>query len=283
MGAVEPQLFFGKVMHGRLFPKRNSFTYGIYYLALPLSRRKAIPIAYNRPAPLSFYERDHGECDGSDLEDWARGILADYGIKETDGEITLICMPRVLGYVFNPVSFWLCRDADGHLRAVLCEVHNTFGECHTYICAHEDHRPITKEDTLTGKKVFHVSPLLKREGAYEFRFDVRDEKFGVWIDFYDAEGKKQLVTSLIGQFEPMNAQSLKKAFWTHPLVTFKAITLIHWQALKLLAKGIKYIRRPEQKLARISATDNLEPRHPRGASKKRLNSGDPAETASKAG
>lgn len=254
---VEPQIFFGKVMHGRLFPKRNNFTYGIYYLAFPLSQIKNLPIAYNRFASLSFFDRDHGLCDGSDLEKWARGILADYNIKETDGEVKLICMPRVLGYVFNPVSFWLCHDKEGKLRAVLCEVHNTFGERHTYLCAHDDHRPITHDDTLKGDKLFHVSPLLKREGHYEYRFDVRNNQFGVWIDFFDGEGNKQLVTSLFGKFEAMNTKTLRKAFWSYPLVTVKAITLIHWQALKLLIKGIKYISRPKQKPENISATDNL--------------------------
>lgn len=244
-------------MHGRLFPKRNNFTYGIYYLTIPLAKLKSLPIAYNRFAPLSFYDCDHGDCDGSSLEDWAGKILVDYNLKEADGDITLICMPRVFGYVFNPVSFCLCHDKTGNLRAVLCEVHNTFGERHTYICAHDDQRPITAADTLKGEKLFHVSPMLEREGHYEFRFDVRDEKFGVWIDFFNEEQKKQLVTSLIGKFEPMNKTTLNKAFWTYPLVTFKATTLIHWQALKLLAKGIKYISRPPQKPERVSATDNL--------------------------
>lgn len=254
---IEAQLFFGKVMHGRLFPKRNSFTYGIYYLVFPLSRITSLPLAYNRFAPLSFYDHDHGACDGSNLEDWARGILSDYGLKDADGEITLICMPRVLGYVFNPVSFWFCHDKEGNLRAVLCEVHNTFGERHTYLCAHGDHRPIGPDDALTGKKMFHVSPLLKREGRYKFRFNTGDDKLGVWIDFFNSEGEKQLVTSLTGKLEPMNAANLHKAFWRYPLVTLKAITLIHWQALKLLAKGIKYISRPPQKPERTSATDNL--------------------------
>ena len=254
---VEPQLLFGRVMHGRLFPKRNSFTYGIYYLAFPLSKIKGLPIAYNRFAPLSFFDRDHGQCDGSDLEEWARSILSDYDIKEADGEIKLICMPRIFGYTFNPVSFWLCHDKKNNLRAVLCEVHNTFGERHTYLCAHEDHRSISHDDTLKGSKLFHVSPLLNREGYYTFRFDTRDQNFAVWIDFYDGDGKKQLATSLMGKFKAMNRTSLRKAFWAYPLVTFKAITLIHWQAFKLLTKGIKYISRPPQKHEKTSATDNL--------------------------
>lgn len=257
MGEIKPQLFFGKVMHGRLFPKRNYFTYGIYYLALPLSKLANIPLAHNRFAPMSFYDCDHGQCDGSDLEDWARGILADYNIKSADGDITLICMPRIMGYVFNPVSFWFCHDKDNNLRAVLCEVHNTFGERHTYLCAHEDHRPITHDEALKGDKLFHVSPMLKREGFYTYRFDTRDDKFGVWIDFYNADGQKQLVTSLIGKFQTMDQSMLRKAFWGHPLITFKAIILIHWQAFKLLSKGIKYISRPLQKSEYISTTNNL--------------------------
>lgn len=254
---VKPELFFGKVMHGRLFPKRNSFTYSIYYLALPLSGLNALPIAHNRFAALSFHDRDHGPCDGSNLEVWARNILNEYSRPQSNGEITLICMPRIFGYVFNPVSFWLCHDKEGNLRTILCEVHNTFGERHTYICGHPDERPIDETDTLTAEKLFHVSPFLKREGHYTFRFDTRDDKFGVWIDFFNHENKKQLVTSLIGTFETMSPQTLRKAFWQHPLVTFKAITLIHWQALKIVVKGIKYIPKPKQKTKRKSSTGNL--------------------------
>lgn len=257
MGISEPQIFFGQVMHGRLFPKRNNFTYGIYYLAIPLSKLTALPIAYNRFAALSFYDRDHGHCDGRDLETWARSMLTQYGFNDVDGDITLICMPRVFGYVFNPVSFWLCHDKQGNIRAVLCEVHNTFGERHTYLCAHHDHRSITPQDKLKGEKIFHVSPMLEREGHYQFRFDVKEEKLSIWIDFFDAEDNKQLVTSLNGKLTPMNAQSLRKAFWVYPLITFKAIILIHWQAAKLLAKGIKYIPRPAQKSEKISTTHNL--------------------------
>ena len=200
----KPHILFGKVMHARLFPRVNRFTYGIYYIALPLAKRNDLPIAYNRPAAISFYDRDHGACDGSDLESWARDILAQYKIDQADGDITLVCMPRIFGYVFNPVSFWLCADKAGNIRAILCEVHNTFGEKHTYICAHEDQRPIAAEDILKGKKVFHVSPFLEREGHYTFRFRLSDQDFGAWIDFYDAAGEKKLITSLIGHYAAMD-------------------------------------------------------------------------------
>lgn len=257
MGGIVPQLLTAKVMHKRLFPKENGFHYGIYYYALPLSGLAELPVKVNKPAMVSFYERDHGYHDGSDLKLWARNILNDYNITKADGEIVLVTMPRILGYVFNPVSFWLCYDETHKLRAVISEVHNTFGEVHSYLCAHEDQRVIEREDVLTAQKLFHVSPFLEREGHYTFRFDVRPETFGVWIDFYDVEGRKKLVTSLLGKLQPLTPKAVRRAFWGHPLVTLKAIFLIHWQAVKLLAKGIKYIPKPLQKKEKVSASDNL--------------------------
>lgn len=254
---IKPSILFGTVMHGRLFPKRNNFTYGIYYIALPLSRLANIPIAYNRFAPMSFYDRDHGTCDGSNLENWARDILNAHNISEANGEITLICMPRILGYVFNPVSFWMCHDKASQVRAILCEVHNTFGERHTYICAHPDQSPIKKDTILEGQKVFHVSPFLKRKGHYNFRFEIAADHFGAWIDFFDAEGKKQLVTSIHGKLEELNAKTLRKAFWRYPLVTLKAIFLIHWQALKLVTKGIAYVPKPLQNKEKVTRAQNI--------------------------
>lgn len=237
-------------MHARLFPQKNAFSYGIYYLSIPLQKINNLPIAYNRFGLISFYDKDHGACDGSDLNLWIQSILNDYEIHDVY-DITLLCMPRVLGYVFNPVSFWICRDKSYNIKAVLCEVHNTFDEKHNYLCSFE------KGETVKAQKVFHVSPFLKREGHYEFTFDIGDENVKIDIDFYDAEGDKQLVTYLQGQLEAMDKKALRKAFCTYPLITFKAIALIHWQALKLVLKGIKYIPKPLQKDSKTTVTDNL--------------------------
>ncbi len=243
----------GKVMHKRLLPKMHVFNYGIYYLALPLSSLADIPLSYNRFGIQSFYDRDHGPRDGSSLEHWARSILADYGVQ-ADGEIVLVCMPRVLGYVFNPVTFWLCHDKAGQIKAVLCEVHNTFGEQHTYVCVHKDHRNITGISPLFAEKIFHVSPFLQREGQYEFKFDIKDDHFNVVINYHNHTGHKQVVTSLTGQLQLLDKKSLRYAFWRYPLVTLKAITMIHWHAFKLVLKRIKYITKPEQKQQKISTT-----------------------------
>lgn len=253
MGITIPQILTGKVMHQRLLPKKHGFKYGIFYVVLPLAKLMQMPLAYNRFGLMSFYDKDHGSRDGSSLQDWADTILAEHNIKNVS-DITLVCMPRILGYVFNPVSFWLCRAADGSLKAVLCEVHNTFGEQHTYICKPTNSDHIQAEDVLIADKVFHVSPFLKREGQYQFRFDITDEKFNVFINYLNQETDKQLITALTGSLAPQTQKRLRQMLWHYPLVTLKAILLIHWHAFLLVTKGIRYIPKPMQKPEKTSKT-----------------------------
>lgn len=253
---VSPKILFGQVIHKRLFPKVNAFNYGIYYILLPLSGvNAALENKYfklNRWGLISFYYKDHGNRDGGNLELWARDILKKYKIEKADGEIFLLTMPRVFGYVFNPVSFWYCFDKNKKLRAVICEVNNTFGETHSYICAHEDQSEITRDGFIAGQKVFHVSPFLEREGRYDFRFHLEQEKMGAWIDFFDKSGQKKLVTVLSGDFKDFNENNAGRAFWRYPLITIKSILLIHWQAVKLFVKGCEYVPKPVQKADKTS-------------------------------
>lgn len=256
--AIKPSVMFGHVMHRRLFPKVNAFTYKIFYMALPLSQLQNTALAYNRFGLLSFHNQDHGDRTGAPIENWARDILKKYSINKADGEIVLVTLPRVLGYVFNPVSFWLCFDREEKLRAVICEVNNTFGQTHSYLCAHSDQKEISSDDVFEGDKLFHVSPFLERTGHYFFRFDWRDESGGFWVNYHDVSGKKQLLTALSGRLSPLNKKNIHRAFWGYPLVTLKAIFLIHWQAIKLVLKGIKYIPLPRQKETKISTTRNIK-------------------------
>lgn len=248
---IAPQIYTAKVMHKRLFPKENVFSYGVYYLVLPLPAD---------PVPgfvTGFHAKDVGRRDGSDPLPWVREILADYGINENVTCIILVTMPRVFGYVFNPVSFYLCLDGVGALRVVVCEVHNTFGEQHRYVCANPDGSAITPDSFLRAEKVFHVSPFLDRSGHYRFRFDLKKDTLGIWIDYYDAQQKKQVITSLMGAFSPLTPGALRRAFWRHPLVPLKSICLIHWQALKLVTKGIRYILKPRPMAQKNTATHGI--------------------------
>jgi DUF1365 family protein len=227
-------------------------------MALPLSRidtkLENSWLRYNRFGLFSFYDRDHGFRDGSSLEKWARTLLRKEQVS-AEGEIILITMPRVLGYVFNPVSFYFCHDTAGRIKAVICEVNNTFGETHSYLCLPEPGKEeIEPEDLLTGEKLFHVSPFLERQGEYRFRFRLNEKNAGIWIDHIDKEGKPLLLTAVTGQLTPLNTASLRRAFFSYPLLTFRAIFLIHWHAIKLFLKGTRYISKPLQIRQRTSKT-----------------------------
>ena len=113
---------------------------------------------------------------------------------------------------------------------------------------------------MSAEKLFHVSPFLPREGSYQFRFALTGDVLGIWIDYHDKENNKQLVTALTGKMTPLNTASLRHAFWSHPLVTLKVIALIHWQAIKLVSKGIRYVVKPPQRDERVSSTRDLTKR-----------------------
>jgi DUF1365 family protein len=245
-GRPEPLIFFGRVMHARLRPKRNAFSYRVFFVRFPLSsiERLAGPLftvdGFNL---LSFHRRDHGARDGSDLHAWIRALLAAEGIGSVDGEIWLQAFPRVLGFVFNPVSFWLCHDRDGRLRAVLCEVNNTFGEHHNYLLAHADERPIAAQDVLGARKVFHVSPFCEVAGDYRFQFAPEPSGSRMRID-YDVPAGKLLVTSVSGQARPLTTARIARAFALYPWMTVAVVARIHWQALKLWLKGVRFVAKP---------------------------------------
>jgi DUF1365 family protein len=254
--AVVPRLVTASVRHERMFPRKNTFTYRLYYLALPLSQLPAVnALAVDRPSLVSFRQIDHGPRDGSCLRSWLDVTLNAQGFSHSIDEVILIAMPRTLGYAFNPVSFWLCLDAEGALRAVLCEVNNTFGETHCYLCCHDDQRPISPEEWLGAQKCFHVSPFLPRTGYYFFKFNYQPDTLSVWIHYHDAHGQRKLITSLQGSLSPLTARALRHAAWAHPWVGVKTMFLIHWQALKLWYKRIQFYRKPEQLGHRISKTD----------------------------
>lgn len=243
--ALSNGLLVADVAHARLAPKKHSLKYKVYYLCFPLSAMEQIKgrfLSLRRWNLFGFLERDHGFGDKKCLP-WIKSVLAEWDVPQADGEVILLTMPRVLGYGFNPVSFWFCLDKAGQPRAFVAEVNNTFGERHCYICFHPDRRPITQDDWLHSEKVFHVSPFLNVRGEYRFRFVYGEYKIGVWIDYYDG-GQKTLVTSLVGNRHPLNDSTLLKAFFRYPLVTFKVIGLIHYHALRLVMKGIKYNCKP---------------------------------------
>lgn len=244
---MKPLLLWGSVMHARHAPARNAFRYAMFQLSLPLSQleKTGSPLlGIERWRLFSFFNRDHGPRDGSALEPWIRARLKAHGLAAVcDGEIVLQTMPRLFGFVFNPVSFWYCHDRAGSLRAVLCEVNNTFGEHHDYLVAHPDRREIGVDDCLRATKVFHVSPFFEVRGEYHFRFRRDDGLHAVSIDYYD-DGVKRLSTRLSASPLPLSATSLFRAWLRCPLLTLAVVARINWQALRLLAKRVPFFHKP---------------------------------------
>lgn len=254
--AINPKLLFAKVFHSRRRPVTNTFNYGIFYLVLPLSGINTLKDNFwfrvNRWGLISFYARDHVSEKKVTLEEWKINTLNRFGVTQANGETLLVTMPRILGYIFNPVSFWLCLDAKHQLRAVICSVNNTYGEKHDYVCVHPDQRVITPADSLTAQKVFHVSPFIKREGDYQFRFAISGKSIEITINYFNTDGDCLLVTALGGQLRKMNRHNLAFAFFRYPLVTLMVIFRIHWQALKLFLKRIQFIDKPEQHVDKVT-------------------------------
>lgn len=243
-----PQICFGAVMHERRVPVVNGFTYPMFYLRLPLSeidrlaRSPSRLFGINRRALMRFDFRDHGPGDGSPPLPWIRALLERHGV-EAEGEVVLQTMPRLFGYLFNPVSFWFCHDDEGALRAVLCQVNNTFGERHNYLVSHPDGRVIVGGEWLRARKVFHVSPFFPVRGEYRFRFEQRGPVGSVDIDYWDGD-TRMLATRVSGRAEPMSRKTLSRALWRFPFMTLAVIARIHWQALRLWLKRVAFFRKP---------------------------------------
>ena len=244
---LEPSVSFGAVMHERLAPARNRFVYPLAWLRVPLTRLSELDVPWlgiDRAAIFSLRSEDHGARDGSPLLPWIRALLARHGLPDADGEVVLQTMPRMFGHVFNPVSFWFCHDRQGHLRVVLAEVSNTFGERHNYLVHHADQRPIQDGDVLHARKVFHVSPFFDLAGEYRFRFGGRGELRFVAIDYW-AEGALRLATRVGGRAVPLDAAAMRRWLLRQPVMTLGVVARIHWQALRLWVKRVRFHRKPD--------------------------------------
>ena len=237
-------IYTGTVIHKRFKPKVHSFNYKVFSLLIDLSELglldKSLKLfSYNKFNIISFYNKDHGQRDGSSLKKWVFDNLQKNNIGTNDVKIKLLCYPRIFGYVFNPLSVFYVYNKNSDLISILYEVKNTFGEQHTYVFKTKKNEKLIQH---VCQKKFHVSPFIDMNCVYFFRLLKPGDKISVIIDLQDQESKI-LYASQDGIRSELNNKTLMKSYLKHPLMTFKVILAIHFEAFKLWTKGIKYIRK----------------------------------------
>jgi len=248
-------LYRGRVRHTRLEPFHHGFEYRVYYCLFDIDELDALDarlrlFSLRRFNLYGFDPRDHGPADERPLRPWAEGLLRQAGIEPGSGRIELLAFPRVLGYVFNPISIWYCYDGDGDLSAVLHEVRNTFGDRHVYVV------PIAGDESLRHgfRKELHVSPFNPMDQTYQFTISKPGNRLLVSIDQSDASGRLFRAGLHLTRMEMSDGQLLG-LFLTHPLLTLKVTLGIHWQAIRLWLKGATYHDRPEPAVHSITILD----------------------------
>jgi len=233
---TQSAIYEGAVTHTRVFPARHSFRYRVFSLLLDLDEIDALDkssrlYARNRAALASFHDADHG--DGRPLREWTAAKLSEAGI-EAGGPIRLLCYPRLLGYVFNPLSVWFCYRQDGALTATIYEVHNTHGERHSYILRAEANDGRVRQEC---DKAFYVSPFLSLDCRYGFCIQPPGESVVIAIRETE-EGMPVLNAEFSGRRKPLTDKALAWALLRHPLMTVKIVAAIHYEAFRLWLKRV---------------------------------------------
>ena len=235
------KIYIGKVIHKRFKPKEHYFKYNVFSLLIDLNELEQINkdikfFSYNKFNIISFFDKDHGDRDGSSIKSWVKKNLKSIGIMTEDISIKLLCYPRIFGYVFNPLSTYFIYNKHSELISIFYEVKNTFGEQHTYIFKAQDEKTVQNK----CKKKFYVSPFIGMDCEYHFKTLNPKEQLSVVINQNDKDGKL-LFASQDGISKAFNNKNLILSYLTHPLMTFKIIGAIHYEAFKLWAKRIKLI------------------------------------------
>jgi DUF1365 family protein len=235
--ACASAIYEGWVMHRRLRPRHHQFRYRVFSMLLELDELAALDrrlalFKYNRWGLFSFQDRDHG--DGRALKLWLDDLLAQHGI-DAKGARRVLCYPRILGFVFNPISVWFCDDEEGRLKAIVYEVHNTYEERHAYVL------PVNTDTGLVRHgcpKIFYVSPFLSPDCRYQFRVRPPHHRVAIVIQEEEA-GAPVLTASFAGKHRALSDGMLVKMLLRYPLMTLKVVVAIHFEAVRLMLKGIR--------------------------------------------
>lgn len=242
-------LYVGPVMHQRMKPVGHRFRYNVFSLMIDLDRLDEADamsrlFSINRRNIVSFFERDHTDRDGISLRAYVDGLLYHAGLGARAARVLLVCYPRIFGRVFNPLAVYYAYDTSGTLVAAVYEVRNTFGERHTYVCPVEPGELSKAGLRQECRKIFHVSPFIQMNMRYHFRMLPPGDEVHWRILETDGEGPL-LAATFLGKKRALNGPNLARLLARIPHLTFKIVAAIHWEALKLWIKGVRYIPRPK--------------------------------------
>ena len=250
MSVFNSCIYESKVFHKRVKPKSHRLRYGVFYLLLDVDEldslhRRLSWFSVNSFNVFSFYDRDHGPGTDVPLRLWIENQLALADVEADGGKIEILCMPRIFGYVFNPITVYYCYDRNDVLKAILYEVSNTFGQRHSYLARIEVSSAGDRGALLRHScdKRFYVSPFLEVVGRYDFSIRRPNELLFIHIHQTDAEGSI-LDAWVKGTKSSLSDRRLIGTLVRYPLLTLKVIGGIHWEALKLWTKGIGLKTRP---------------------------------------
>ncbi|MDR3506485.1 MAG: DUF1365 domain-containing protein [Caulobacteraceae bacterium] len=246
-------LYVGETTHHRFEPRPHAFRYRLFQILVDIDRAETafprlISLRHGRQGLFSFAERDHGPRDGSPLRPWVEARLAEAGLTTQARTIRLLCFPRVLGFVFNPLSIFFVHDARDRLEAVIYEVNNTFGQTHAYVV------PATGAavEHQEADKVFYVSPFYAVEGGYRFRITPPGDAIDLII-IKHKDGKPDFNAKLVVYRRPLTEAALLSLFFAMPLMTLGVVAAIHWEALRLWIKKNPFGVRPPGPSRGVSA------------------------------
>jgi uncharacterized protein len=238
-------LYAGAVVHRRAVPRIHTLRYRCFWLVLDLDELPALStrltlFSHNRANLFSLHDRDYGDGSATPLRTQVERHLATAGIDIGGGPIRLLCMPRTLGYAFNPLSVYFCHRRDGALAAILYEVHNTFGERHSYLIPVEAGAKVVRQSC---DKRFFVSPFMDMDLRYDFRIVPPGQR--VVVAIRGRAGAATVITaSIAADRRDLSDGTLLRAFFSYPALTAKVIVAIHWEALRLFLKGLPLRRKP---------------------------------------
>lgn len=231
----------GEVIHHRHHPVSHRFCYPMFFMLLNLDELDDLNswvFGVNRKRVCSFLFSDHGN--GEDPRQWVPAVLESEGVTGCDRRIWVQTMPRVFGYLFNPVSFWYCENSEGEIGAIIAEVNNTFGDRHCYVLTPN---PVNgRFHHVVAEKVMHVSPFYTVEGQYQFSFNVRFNRPAVVIDYHHHQ-VKQLHTAIHGVSRAWSPLNWCRVLLKQPFLTIGVMVRIHWQAFCLWIKGVHFYGR----------------------------------------